>query len=323
MTPLKQSPSQPRVVGLAPQQARAFLGVGYAALGLWLALQVSAQAGTAQAASAAATVSAPAPVLAAPPVASPAIWRDGCPQEMLRVSSFCIDRWELSTQDEQGRALSAFYPPDLRILNKIRKVWVLEQPRTGSLRARALPMPALPAWQRQAFKPVAVSRPGVIPQGYMSYHMARAACRNAGKRLCLDEEWELACRGAAGLKFPYGEEYVAGKCNVFRGFHPADVLHADASSGHRDPRLNLILEDGTDPGLRDTGATPACDSRWPGGALSDMVGNLDEWVEDPRGRFRGGFYSRNTKAGCEAKVTSHPAGYFDYSTGARCCADPK
>lgn len=327
--------TQPVVRSAQPARAKPLVWgvVGCALLGLWLVLQLT-QPGTARAAGARGVVAAPSGVspapqvgLGSPPVgtgqAGAAARRDGCPVEMLRVGRFCIDRWEVSTQDAQGRPLSPFYPPDHRILNKIRKVWVIEQPRTGPLRARAFPMPALPEWQRRAFKPVAVSAPGVVPQGYMSYHMARAACQNAGKRLCQDEEWELACRGAANTKFPYGDDYVAGKCNVFREFHPADVLHSDASSGHRDPRLNLILENGKDPGLRDTGATPTCDSRWPRGNVSDMVGNLDEWVADPKGRFRGGFYSRNSRAGCDAKVTSHPAGYFDYSTGARCCADPK
>src|SRR5690606_26073234 len=132
-------------------------------------------------------------------------------------------------------------PPDHRILNKIRKVWVIERPRVGPERARAMPLPPLPAWQKKPFKPRAVSEPGVIPQGYMSYYMAKQACAAAGKRLCRDEQWETARKGQARTKFPNGDDYVAGRCNVFREFHPADVLHLDASSGHRDPRLNLIL----------------------------------------------------------------------------------
>ncbi len=247
---------------------------------------------------------------------------NGCLPEMQRVSGFCIDRWEVRTETPAGEPLSPFYPPDYRILNKIRKVWVLERPRVGPERARAMPLPPLPAWQKRPFKLRAVSEAGVIPQGYMSYYMAKRACQGAGKRLCRDDEWELACKGRGQTKFPYGADYVAGRCNVFREFHPADVLHLDASSGHRDPRLNLVLENGTDPGLRDTGATSGCVSQWSGGGVYDMVGNLDEWVEDPKGRFRGGFYSRNTRSGCEAKVVTHPAGYFDYSTGTRCCADP-
>ncbi len=247
--------------------------------------------------------------------------RRGCPPEMQQVGRSCVDRWELATVDREGRPLSPYYPPDFRRLLQIRKIWEVELPRTGPARARALPLPALPPWQREPFEAVAVSRPGVVPQGYMTYFMAKGACERAGKRLCREEEWDAACRGAARTQFPYGENYVAGACNVFRSFHPAAALHGDASSGHRDPRLNLLMEAGADPGLRDTGATPACVSRFPSGALYDVVGNLDEWVEDPKGQFRGGFYARNTRQGCDAKVKSHPPGYFDYSTGARCCQD--
>ena len=53
-----------------------------------------------------------------------------------------------------------------------------------------------------------------------------------------------------------------------------------------------------------------------------MVGNLDEWVEDPKGAFAGGFYSRSKKDGCDSIVRAHGNDYWDYSTGVRCCADP-
>jgi formylglycine-generating enzyme len=52
-----------------------------------------------------------------------------------------------------------------------------------------------------------------------------------------------------------------------------------------------------------------------------LVGNLDEWVDEEGGAFAGGFYSRSTRAGCEAVITAHPKQYLDYSTGVRCCRD--
>jgi hypothetical protein len=68
-----------------------------------------------------------------------------------------------------------------------------------------------------------------------------------------------------------------------------------------------------------TGATAGCRSDWGNDAIYDMVGNLDEWVDDPSGVFVGGFYARSTREGCEARVGVHPPVYYDYSTGARCC----
>ena len=71
--------------------------------------------------------------------------------------------------------------------------------------------------------------------------------------------------------------------------------------------------------FRQTGATPDCKSEWGSDAAYDMVGNLDEWVDDPKGLFLGGFFSRSTREGCESSISAHPRPYFDYSTGTRCC----
>jgi len=98
------------------------------------------------------------------------------------------------------------------------------------------------------------------------------------------------------------------------------MLHGNASEGLSDPRLNLVKLDGADL-LRETGGTPLCKSVWGSDGVYDMVGNLDEWVDDPEGLFLGGFYSRATRNGCEARISAHPMVYFDYSTGFRCCAD--
>ena len=80
--------------------------------------------------------------------------------------------------------------------------------------------------------------------------------------------------------------------------------------------------EGDDPLLRPTGGTPACASEWGQDAAYDMVGNLDEWVEDPEGTFVGGFYSRGTREGCDARVEVHSYDYYDYSLGTRCCRTP-
>ena len=244
---------------------------------------------------------------------------------MALVSGFCIDRWEASLVDRKsGRALSPYYPPQPAALSRVREVWLVERSRTGDPGARGLPLPELPSFQlSERYEPMAVSRPGVVPQGYLTYHAAKSACQAAGKRLCKEEEWTLACRGRVGTKFPYGAHYVPGRCNVHRALHPAAVLHDNASMGLTDPRLNLVVEAGRAPLLRSTGATLGCVSAWDDGGVHDMVGNLDEWLDDPSGVFVGGFYARMTSKGCEAKISGHAPSYYDYSTGTRCCADPR
>lgn len=255
--------------------------------------------------------------LPAPPLALPG----RCPPEMVDVGGrFCIDRYEAVLVDaEQGRRLSPYYHPTRGQTRASWKRWQRRRLETGSAEARAMPLPEPPAFQlEEAFEPRAAVERGAVPSGYLSRDLAEVACRNAGKRLCTAEEWATACRGQQDRKYPYGDEYVAERCNVFRPAHPAALLHGSPSIGHLDPRLNQVSS-GDAPLLRRTGETSGCRSEWGGDAVYDMVGNLDEWVDDPKGVFLGGFYSRGTREGCDARIEVHPPGYFDYSLGVRCC----
>jgi formylglycine-generating enzyme len=241
-----------------------------------------------------------------------------CPAEMVDVAGrFCIDRYEASLVDaSSGRHYSPYYSPTPSVARRALTQWADAGLADG---APEVEMPPLPNWQLQSSaKPQAVSAAGVIPNGFLSGVLAAEVCENAGKRLCKPDEWVLACRGQQGRKFPYGDTYEQGRCNVFRETHPAVLLHGNASIGHQDPRLNLAKFKG-DRLLRPTGATQRCRSEWGDDAIYDMVGNLDEWVDEPTGAFQGGFFSRSTKEGCDARITVHPPEYFDYSLGVRCC----
>lgn len=261
-------------------------------------------------------------LVAGAPTLAPAADQRGCPPEMVKIRGFCIDRYEMSTVDARsGEALSPYYPPSPRLLESVVQAWMLERSIVGEPAARELSLPELPLVQRTRsdYSARAVSRAGVVPQSYLSQLAAKSACERAGKRLCSESEWVTACKGEAPRKFPYGDEFEAGRCNVYRHVHPATVLHGSASYGHRDPRLNLVSEFGEGPLLRLTGSTPSCASRWGADRVYDMVGNLDEWVDDESGLFLGGFYARSTREGCESRVSVHAPIYYDYSTGARCC----
>lgn len=255
-----------------------------------------------------------------PPAAS-----SPCPEEMvfIRVAKpFCIDRWEAILVDKNNRQrLSPYYPVNRKLALKLETDWDKKRLELGPDKARSMPCPQLPAWQREADAvPMAMSRANVVPNGYVSGVVAKQACENAGKRLCRHDEWVRACRGEDDQPFPYGETYKPNACNVFRATHPAAELHGNASIGHLDPRLNLV-SDKQGPLLQPTGTTKSCQSRWGTDAVYDMVGNLDEWVDDPEGLFVGGFFSRSKKDGCASAVRNHPTNYFDYSLGVRCCKD--
>jgi hypothetical protein len=238
-----------------------------------------------------------------------------CGADMVDVGGrFCIDRYEASLVDVRlGRELSPYFAPRRADARTALDAFL------GTSPPGAPELPRPPGWQlTEPFEPKALSLATAVPNGYVSGHLARAACENAGKRLCSSAEWVTACRGERNELFPYGARYEPGACNVSREAHPASVLWGDASRNHLDPRLNLV-SGAAGSLLRRTGETTRCRSDWGPDAIFDMVGNLDEWVDEPGGAFLGGFYSRATVNGCDARVSEHPPEYFDYSTGVRCC----
>jgi hypothetical protein len=168
----------------------------------------------------------------------------------------------------------------------------------------------------------AVSRPGAVPQAYISEVEADAACKASHKRLCTEPEWTAACRGKRPTLFPYGDERRAGYCNdsgvsPLAALFPGGGPEVHGPIAMNDPRLNAL------PGtVSRTGAHPHCKSSW---GTYDMVGNVHEWVDDPAGTFLGGYYldTHINGDGCAYKTGAHDATYHDYSTGFRCCADPK
>jgi formylglycine-generating enzyme len=250
-----------------------------------------------------------------------------CPRDMVLIQNrTCVDRYESSLVDVgTGQALSPYYPvlADYKefLLARQREAQTLEAGDAG--RSAAVPMPELSPIQASGkATPKAVSRAGTVPNGHLTMPVAKAACEAAGKRLCSLEEWQRACRGQSDQKFPYGPEYRPRQCNVFREDHPGHILYGNFSVGMQDPRMGTV-ETAQGPLLRKTGQTSSCVSRWGDDAIYDMVGNLDEWIDDPEGTFVGGFFSRATKEGCDEIVTAHAANYRDYSIGARCCSDAK
>ncbi len=246
-----------------------------------------------------------------------------CPEEMVDVGgAFCIDRYEISLVDAaQGRLVSPSYHPTRERTVQQFELWTKRSRHDDTALARSLPVPAPPPFQlEEDFHVRAVSQARVVPNGYLTRDVAEQACEAAGKRLCSQSEWVHACRGDRHTRFPYGATYVEGQCNVNREAHPARLLHGNSSIHHLDPRLPLVESD-HGPLLRETGATATCQSHWGDDAIFDMVGNLDEWIDDQSGTFVGGFYSRATKDGCESVITVHGPTYFDYSLGARCCRE--
>jgi sulfatase modifying factor 1 len=214
-----------------------------------------------------------------------------CPADMVLVGArVCVDRYEAALvevlADGTTRDWSPYLNPDTR-------------------RVRA------------------ISRANVVPQGYISGAQSAGACAEAGKRLCLRDEWMLACRGPSLRTYPYGNSLVPGACNVGRAVHPLISFY-----GRNDPSI-FTFANMNNPGINQqpdslarTGQFDRCVSQ---DGLFDMFGNLHEWIAEADGTFKGGFYAdTNTNgAGCLYTTTAHGYTYRDYSTGFRCCADPR
>ncbi len=254
-----------------------------------------------------------ASVASAAPSSSPSptdVVEPRCRTDMVLVESTCVDRFEAHLLEPQADGTLKRYPHNQR-----------------------------PEKRRY----VAASAASVPPQAYISQVEAAEACGNAGKRLCSLREWYRACTGPTRTTYPYGKRYEKGRCNVGKK-HALSLLHGTNPNGwtydhFNDPELDLL------PGfLASSGEYASCTSSE---GVSDLVGNLHEWVADRvdhtlpqklplpaiierrigrnvgNGIFMGGFFSTLNQhgEGCNYTTAAHDPRYHDYSTGFRCCAD--
>ncbi len=146
---------------------------------------------------------------------------------------------------------------------------------------------------------------------------AQDICRAAGKRLCGDSEWTLACEGAKHLPYPYGLKRDAKACNIDKSLPRVDekALIDPARSAAEVARLWQGEASGT---------RPQCTSPF---GVQDMTGNVDEWVVNESGKpfksgSKGGYWGP-VRARCRPMTTAHHESFPFYQTGFRCCADPK
>lgn len=145
------------------------------------------------------------------------------------------------------------------------------------------------------------NRRGAMPQTNVTFQAAEKACKAHGKRLCTEEEWERACKGSAGLRFPYGANFDAEACNT-----------EDAS--------------GEDRPVAASGTFSRCRS---GYGIADMSGNVAEWTSS---KYNADLEDRTLKGGasdrpdyatrCASRKNGAPGTRSD-RIGFRCCAAPK
>jgi sulfatase modifying factor 1 len=146
-----------------------------------------------------------------------------------------------------------------------------------------------------------------LPAVHHSWSTAKTTCEAAGKRLCLESEWQFACEGEEMRPYPYGFKRDAMACNIDRS------NLGKPNAGLRDLRMPA-------------GSHPRCLSPF---GVRDMSGNVEEWATldhpiDPtdKSTMKGAWWlpGRNT---CRAATTGHGETYEGSQVGVRCCRDAK
>lgn len=162
------------------------------------------------------------------------------------------------------------------------------------------------------------NEPATKPVVAVDWLHARDECGGAGKRLCVESEWTLACEGRERLPYPYGYVRNPEACNIDRPY----ILPDESKWNDPKTRLTEIIRlDQRDP----SGARESCVSPY---GVSDMTGNVDEWVVNESGKERERPYVSGLKGYwgpvrdcCRPMTTDYNQWYTGYQIGFRCCAD--
>ena len=160
---------------------------------------------------------------------------------------------------------------------------------------------------------------GVKPLVAMDWNEARGQCDKAGKRLCADTEWTLACEGQERLPYPYGYVRNPEACNIDKPY----IVPDDSKWASLRTRPEEIARlDQRDP----SGARESCVSPY---GVHDMTGHVDEWVTNAQGKENEKPYVSGLKGGywgpvrdrCRPMTTDHNQWHTGYQIGFRCCED--
>jgi len=165
------------------------------------------------------------------------------------------------------------------------------------------------------------NRAGELPRSMASWKDARVSCESAGKRLCNDTEWTLACEGPERHPYPYGDGYARddAACNVDKPYvWPSPERLYDPETSVQE----LARLDQREP----SGARSSCVSPY---GVHDMAGNVDEWVlnvsqngQPHASGLKGGYWGP-VRTRCRPMTTAHEESFRYYQTGFRCCENPQ
>jgi formylglycine-generating enzyme required for sulfatase activity len=233
------------------------------------------------------------PSLPAPPAPPPASFT--CPSGMLPVEGVHYENIQRLCTDLRGKNCFSFVPG-----------FVASEPRATPVRM---------CIDRYEWP----NREGEDPVVMVRFVEAQALCEKAGKRLCSEFEWEMACEGPNTNPWPYGFKNDPKACNTGKPYRGISEARLNSSKAEvRDAETKRLWQGAP------SGSFPACVSSF---GVVDLTGNVEEWVTTMRPEWpfisslKGGFWSKPW-AGCRGTNDSHGPLFRFYEVGFRCCKDP-
>jgi len=248
---------------------------------------------------------------------------DERPAHQVRLKSFAIDRYEVTNAQYRKFLADVAQLGDERYRHP-------DQPKSKDHTPRYWrdfnPLLKDPAYARLAQFSAETFTADNKPVVGVDWFDAYAYAKWAGKRLPTEAEWELAARGTDGRRWPWGDEWDWGLCNI-----GGEKLASDVNSKGRE---------------KDGFVYPAPVGSFPSGrspfGCDDMAGNAAEWVADwysvdtyatgsagnPTGPATGtertvrGGSSQNMPSGVRCAIRYHREPEFRFFTlGFRCAKD--
>lgn len=157
---------------------------------------------------------------------------------------------------------------------------------------------------------------GGLPLVMLSAVDSEDWCSKRGKRLCTEDEWQMACEGPQHWKYPYGDKWEKGRCNDDKRWIARDEDKLNTWPSDIAKREVERLWQGSP-----SGDHAGCVGPY---GVYDLVGNIEEWTrrKDGGGNFRHALRGRFWAGdgwNCQMSVRSHADQMLYYETGTRCC----